>query len=199
MKSQMTDQTAPRFTMRDLYARLADDFGKEQRQVEYYARFLREAGLLDAGQPGRGGRTPPVTPKTAAVFLVGMLGSDTAVGAPDAIKKLKQTQEEAIGEDGKQTAEAVSFVDAVADILEQMSELKTTKQRRKVASRIGVTSDPSGLTGFTSTGSGKFQYVKSYRPVTAVKVMHKEGLLRETSVGSDILTKIADMLSTVES
>ena len=185
--------------MRDLYARLADDFGMQQRQIEYYARFLREAGLLDAGQPGRGGRTPPVTPRAAAVFLVGILGSNTAVGAPDAIKKLKQTQEEAIGEDGKQTAEAVSFVDAVANILELMSELKTAKQRRKVVSRIGVTSDPGGLTGFTSTGSGKIEYVKFYRSATAEKVMNKEGLLRETSVGSDILTKIADMLSTAES
>ena len=183
--------------MRDLYARLADDFGMQQRQVEYYARFLREAKLLDAGQPGRGGHTPPVTPRAAAVFLVGILGSDTAVGAPDAIKELKQAQGRLLRVDGKQIARAGNFVDAVAHILERMSDPETAEWLRKVVSRIGVRSDPSGLTGDILTGSGSVTYHNYFGSVSAE--MHEEGLLRERSVGSPILTKIADMLSTAES
>ena len=194
---QMTAQPTPKFTMRDLYARLADDFGMQQRKVEYYARFLREAELLDAGQPGRGGRTPPVTPRAAAVFLVGILGSDTAVGAPDAVKELKQARGSRMRVDGKQIAPAGNFLDTVAHILERMSDPESAKWFRKAVSRISVGSDPSGLTGEILTGSGSVTYHNYFRSVSAE--MHEEGLLRERSVGSPILTKIADMLSTAES
>ena len=100
--------------------------------------------------------------------------------------------------DGKQIAPAGNFLDTVAHILERMSDPESAKWFRKAVSRISVGSDPSGLTGDILTGSKVVTYHNAFRSVSADKVMHEEGFLQERSVGSVILAKIADMISTAE-
>ena len=68
---------------------LADSLGLPRKITTLYARRLRENGYLPVSTRGRGGVGGAlIGPKEAANLLLGIIGSDTALGSVDAVNRL---------------------------------------------------------------------------------------------------------------
>ena len=196
----MPQQPVRKIEMRDLYRELAPMFGLEQRQVEYYARFLRQEDLLGAGRPGHGGHTPHATPRAVAVFLLAVLGSTSAVDGPKAVKKLEGLRRDAVKEVGKHAKTEIApksrFLEALTHVLEKMSASAADNPWRKQVMRVGARSGPSGgLVGLIEIGRGKDKREHAYRSSQDDQKQYG-GLTKETWIGTAVLTKVADLLAT---
>ena len=193
----------PHVTMKTLYAKLAPEFGMEPRRVEYYGRFLREASLLDVGRPGRGGSTPEATAYSAAALVVAILGSESAVGAGDAVKALGSLRGSEITLQPPNTDERISlapkgtFLDTVAHILDKMGDEQDGNPWRKFVREIGAVSTAVSAYALIKVGtSPKTMFQHIYQP-TGVDghLAANAGLARETRIGAETLHRIADLLS----
>jgi hypothetical protein len=69
---------------------VADALGLEEKTVSHGARVLRDAGLIATGGRGYGGAE--MGNADAANLLIGLLGSDTLLGAPDAVAKFRRLE-----------------------------------------------------------------------------------------------------------
>jgi hypothetical protein len=74
----------------DLIPCVADALGLEEKSVSHGARVLRDAGLISTGGRGYGGAE--MTNADAANLLIGLLGADTLLGAPEAVAKFRRLE-----------------------------------------------------------------------------------------------------------
>ncbi len=192
----------PRVTMKDLYAEVAPAFGMEPRRVELFGRYLREATYLGVGRPGRGGSTPEATVYSAATLVVAMLGSESAVGAGDAVKAFGSLQGHEITFHPPNAVEKISlapkgtFLDAVAHILGKMGDEQDGSPWRKFVREIGAVSTAVPAYALIKVGtSPKILFQHTYQP-TGVDghLAAYTGLERETRIGAETLHRIADLV-----
>ncbi len=193
----------PHATMKTLYAELAPAFGMEARRVEYYGRFLREANVLDVGRPGRGGSTPEATANSAAALVVAILGSESAVGAGDAVHEFGAMQGREITIQPPNADEKIllapkgTFLDSVAHILDKMGDEDDGSPWREFVHEIGAVSTAVPAYALIKVGrSRKTLFQHTYHP-TGVdwRLAAYTGLVRETRIGAETLHRIADLVS----
>ncbi len=193
----------PRVTMKALYAEVAPAFGMEPRRVELFGRYLREATYLGVGRPGRGGSTPEATAYSAAALVVAILGSESAVGAGDAVHEFGAMQGREITIQPPNADEKIllapkgTFLDSVAHILDKMGDEQDSNPWRKFVREIGAVSTAvSAYALIKVRTSPKILYPHTYQS-TGVDghLATYTGLVRETKIGAETLHRIADMVS----
>lgn len=192
----------PHATMKSLYAELAPAFGMERRRVEYYGRFLREANVLDVGRPGRGGSTPKATAHSAATLVVAILGSDSAVGAGDAVMEFGSMSGDEITVQPRNADEPISlapkgtFLDTVAHILDKMGDEQDGSPWREFVHEIGAVSTTKPAYAVVTVGGSKTVHIthKFQRPGDDGGLAAHTGLVRETRIGAATLHLIAALL-----
>ena len=82
-------------------------FDRPEGEIRHYARRLREAEMLPTSV--RGAKPMPISQSDTARLLIGVMGSDTATGAPDAVhnfadltvSEFNVQHDEALKKDGK--------------------------------------------------------------------------------------------------
>ena len=192
----------PRVTMKALYAEVAPAFGMEPRRVELFGRYLREATYLGVGRPGRGGSTPEATAYSAAALVVAMLGSESAVGAGDAVKAFGSLPGREItiqlpnADERITLAPKGTFLDTVAHIFDRMGDEQDGSPWREFVREIGAVSTTKSAYAVVTVGASQtVRFSHTYqRPGDDGGLAVHTGLTRESKIGAETLHRIADLV-----
>ncbi len=193
MIGALEDLVLPGPTLRKIYRVLSSHIGESPRKIEYYARFLREADFLEAGRPGRGGHTPVATPDSVAALIIALLGSATAVDAPDAVRKFGTLPGEALDPLGRRRGPSSrlpegQFQDALTSLIEQLRNPSTRVAWKNCLHWVGVRSSADAHEAVIAVGSGQSTIEHDYgrSPVDLTN-----GLVRQNTLGADVIVKLA--------
>ena len=193
MIGALEDLVLPGPTLRKIYHVLSSHIGESPRKIEYYARFLREADFLEAGRPGRGGHTPVATPDSIAALIIALLGSATAVDAPEAVRKFGTLRREAVIPQGRRHGSPSQlpegqFQDALTSLIEQLRNPSTRDAWKNCLHWVGVRSSADAHEAVIAIGNRKHTLEHAYGRSS---VDLTNGLVRQNTLGADVIVRLA--------
>jgi hypothetical protein len=111
-----------------------------QQTLDRIGGSLRKKGMVSVG--GRGPNAPQITPEDAKNIILGLLGSDNASKAADAVKKLSNLKSP---ETGRRAGDAITLLFTNPDYRFNLTEIHVTRNFPKVALYWGFIDKPDTI------------------------------------------------------